>query len=144
MSSVRLRRRAVTASKRTKHPTMRVLANRRKGKTDMRREGRMLILVLSLLALPAVGVHVFAQEKPTVTESKRAPEAEQLESERTKGAAQRKARGEAERSVGRAELRKVARTIKVEQLKAKRAVGPKAPPEGTFKLLDSRLKLGKL
>lgn len=137
----------------------------------MRREGRILILVLCLLALTAGGVHVVAQEKPTDAETKRPSDearlkaqrpveaeqmkarAEQLKARRRVEAEQRKAKREtamgqlkAKRAI-EAEQFKVKRAIMVEQLKAKRAIEAKrreAPPEGTFKLLGPSFNLDRL
>src|SRR5882724_6184777 len=79
----------------------------------MKREGTVLVLILCLLAMPAGGVHVVAQEKQTKAEVKPATAAAQVK--RAAEAAQAKRATEAKRG--------------------------EMPLDGTFKLLGSRLNL---
>lgn len=124
----------------------------------MRSEVRMLIL-FCLLALPAGGVQVVAQEKQTDTETKRAAEAVRLEARRAESE-ELKAKRASEaaalraRRTDEAAQRSAKRAIRVDLETTKRTVEASRravevsrhaiPPEGTFKLLSSRLNLNKL
>jgi len=118
----------------------------------MRREGRIWILVLCLLALTAGRVHVVAQEKETDKETKSATKAGDVKAQRTTEAALQKAKRAAEMDERKARLaveaeRRAERANRAEQVKVKRAAEAKrreAPPEGTFKWVGSRLNTGKL
>jgi len=79
----------------------------------MKKEATVLVLILCLLALPAGGVHVVAQEKQTEAEAKPATAAAQIKRA--------------------AEAAKAKRATEAKQ--------HEMPLEGTFKLLGSRLNL---
>jgi len=118
----------------------------------MRSELRMAIL-LSLLAFSGSAVQLVAQEKQTEAETKRATEATRLKSQRALEREELKAKRATDaarlkvRRTEEAARRSAERVNNLERVKARRAMEAtrrSMPPEGTFKLLGSRLNFNKL